>query len=379
MMPYQPFSPVDIRFETLQSFQEQLSLLSDKRVMVLADEGTFGRIKTACEGFDRFINDKKNRLVCDIRPNPSVDEVCRQLNMLRNEERYDCIMAIGGGSCIDLAKAISALRGMADTRDLEYEEIVEAIEKKSFFQEHGPAEIIAVPTTAGTGSEVTKWATVWDFRNKKKLSVEHNGCFPKVAIMIPELTESMPLRVTLSTGLDALSHAMEAFWAKKRNPLSQALALDSIGRIKRFLPVVLKNPNDSDARKEMCLSSLLAGLAFSITKTTSCHSISYPLTMNYGVEHGFAAAMTLSLLMAVNEEAVPEVREITGLFNDAGGFDKWMADVTQGIQELKLSSFGVREEMIHDIIQGAFTLGRMDNNPVPLQRESVKTILKSIL
>lgn len=378
-MDFKPFSPVDIRFSTLQSFEEQLYSLSDKRVMILADEGTFGRLKEACAAFDSLIKDKKNRLITDIRPNPSVEDVQRQLNVLRREERYGSILAVGGGSCIDLAKAISALQGLADMRDVSYEEITEAIQNKSFFSGCEPSDIIAVPTTAGTGSEMTKWATIWDMRNGKKLSVEHNGCFSKAAIIVPELTESMPQKLTLATGLDALSHAMESYWAKARTPLSQALALDSIGRIKRFLPAALKNGNDTGIRKEMCTGSLLAGLAFSITKTTACHSISYPLTMGHRVPHGFGAALTLSPVMYINETAVPEINEITELFDVDEGFDAWLADVTQGIQVLSLSAFGITENMIDGIVEGAFTLGRMDNNPVKMDKDTVKKILISIL
>lgn len=377
-MDYRPFSPVDIRFITLSGLDGMLSSLANERVLVLADGGTFGRLKEACEAFGSLINDKKNRLITDIQSNPSVGDVQRLLSTLRLEDRYGTILAVGGGSCMDLAKAVSALQ-RPDSRDLSYDGITEAILNKSFFQGCGPADIIAVPTTAGTGAEVTKWATVWDLNNKKKLSIEHNGCFSKAALIVPELTESMPPRLTLSTGLDALSHAIEAFWAKARTPLSQALALDSIARVKRFLPMALKDGKDAGARKEMCVASLLSGLAFSITKTTACHSISYPLTMNYAIPHGFAAAVTLSSIMAVNEPAVPEVSEIAELFYDAEGFEAWLADVSSGIQELRLSAFGIRADMLDGIVQGAFTLGRMDNNPVQLEQETVKTILKSIL
>lgn len=378
MTDYKPFSPVDIRFTTLDRFAEQLAPLSDKHVLILADEGPFGRFKAECKAFDEFINKENNRLITGIKPNPSVDDIAQHLNTLRGD-RYEAILAVGGGSCMDIAKAISALQGLAGNRDVRYDEITEAIRQKSFFADGKQADIIAVPTTAGTGSEVTRWATVWDMRSKKKLSVEHNGCYPKAAIMIPELTESMPPRVTLSTGLDALSHAMEAFWAKARTPLSQALALSSIAKVKQYLPEVMKRPHDLEVRKEMCMASLLAGLAFSITKTSACHSISYPLTMNHNIPHGFAAALTLSPVMAVNAEAVPEADEIAELFYDADGFDNWLADVTSGIQELRLSAFGVDEASIDGIVEGAFTLGRMDNNPVPLQKESVNKILKSIL
>jgi phosphonate metabolism-associated iron-containing alcohol dehydrogenase len=378
MMDYKPFSPVDIRFETLRGFDGQLSGLAGKRVLVLADEGTFGRLKQECPAFGRLINDQKNRLVTDIRSNPSIDDVQRLLNTLRHEDRYPAIIAIGGGSCIDLAKAVSALQRPAG-HDVSYEELAETIRQKAFFTGYGPADIIAVPTTAGTGSEVTKWATVWDLKRKKKLSLEHIGCFAKAAVIVPELTESMPPKLTLSTGLDALSHAAEAFWAKARTPLSQALALDSIARVRSALPLVLKDPGDLGSRKKMSVAALLAGLAFSITKTTACHSISYPMTMDHGIPHGFAAALTLSQVMVINETAVPEISEIAELFYDDEGIDNWLADVSGGIQELKLSAFGIDENALDGIVQGAFTLGRMDNNPVKMEKETVKAILKSIL
>ncbi len=129
----------------------------------------------------------------------------------------------------------------------------------------------------------------------------------------------------------------------------------------------------------MCLASLLSGLAFSITKTTACHSISYPLTMNYGIAHGFAAALTLSPVMGINAKAVPEIQQVTGIFGGYEGFGAWLADVSRGIQELTLSAFGISEDMLDGIAEGAFTLGRMDNNPVPLKKEEVTAILKSIL
>ena len=377
MLQYQPFSPVDIRFTTPSAFGEELSSLAGSRVLVVASEGTLRRMKE-WKSLNRLVGDGTSRLISDIRANPSVDDVRGVLNMLRNEEPYGTILAIGGGSSIDLAKAISALQGLAD-RDPDYGEIVTAIAQKSFFEGAPPADIIAVPTTAGTGSEVTRWATIWDFRNGRKLSVEHPGCFPKAAVMIPELTRSMPPRLTLATGLDALSHAMEAFWAKARNPLSQALALDSIARIKRALPIALEDGDDVRARQEMSLGSLLAGLAFSTTKTTACHSMSYPLTLHHNVEHGFAAALTLSALMEINAEAVPEMAEVVEVFGSAEGFNAWLCEVTQGIQELRLSAFGVRGDTIDAIAEGAFTLGRMDNNPVALTQDSVEAILKCII
>ncbi len=378
MILYQPFSPVDIRFATISSLQEILAGLSDKRLLILSSEGTIKRLKA--KGLLTDLLDKKqNCVIRDVRPNPSVDDIRALLNALRQVDKFELILAVGGGSSIDLAKAVSALQWLGDTHELKYNEIVESIQQKKFFQEYKPAEIIAVPTTAGTGSEVTKWATVWDFKGKKKLSVEHPGCFPSYAIIVPELTADLTQRLTLTTGLDALSHAMEAFWARDRNPLSQSIALDSIRRIMQSLPDVLVNLEDVELRKEMCIGSVMAGLAFSMTRTTACHSISYPLTLNYGIEHGFAAAITLLPILTINRKAVPEIESILRVFGGVDGFESWLGCVSKGVQELKLSALGIDSSMIDNIVEGAFTQGRMDNNPVELNREDVKQVLNKLV
>ena len=260
-MQFMPFSPVDIRFASVQQLDELLSSFAGRRAIIVASKGTIGRLK-AVPALDWLIKRQGNIHISDITPNPSVEDVLRHINMLRGEDCFDCIIAIGGGSSIDLAKAISALQGMAKKREVSYEEIAKAIAEKSFFDGCGPADIIAVPTTAGTGSEVTRWATVWDFENGKKLSVEHKKCYPKLAVMAPELTKSMGERLTLATGLDALSHAMEGYWAKGRNPLSQALALDSIERIKKRSPLRLQTSVTAEQESKCALALCWQGFRF---------------------------------------------------------------------------------------------------------------------
>jgi len=338
MTAYQPFSPVDIRFASMNEIEQQMSMLENNHVLIIADEGTLQRLEAYNSFYNYLTKSISSYIISEYVSNPSVADVLKYLNLLRKEKSFDYILAIGGGSCIDLAKSISALHGLAAERELCYQDIVDSIQKKTYLQGYEPIDIIALPTTAGTGSEVTKWATVWDFEANKKLSIDNIGCFPKFAYLIPELTESMPKRLTLSTGLDALSHATEAFWAKKRTPLSQSLALASAAHIKKSLPVVLAEPTNLTARTDMCMGSLLAGLAFSITRTTACHSISYPLTLQFGVDHGFASALTLASVFEINKEAVPELSQINSLFGD---FKRWISDISQGIQKLKLSEFGI--------------------------------------
>ncbi len=130
----------------------------------------------------------------------------------------------------------------------------------------------------------------------------------------------------------------------------------------------------------MCYGSLFAGFAFANTRTTACHSISYPLTMMYGVEHGFACAVTLIEVMKFNEEKIIGLDELLDAFGvlDINGIKVWMDNVCYGIQDLKLSALGVEEKCIENIVKGAFTAGRMDNNPVEIEAWDVRNILVKV-
>jgi alcohol dehydrogenase class IV len=335
-------------------------------------------------GLDRFVQDLLERhkgiLLEDIPVNPTAADICRALAAL-GERPISYLVAIGGGSCIDLAKAIAALHRLLPRGNLSEEAVLHAIRERAYDAPHSFIPVIALPTTAGTGSEVTKWATVWDPGHKQKLSIDCAENVPKAAILIPEWTALMGSRLTLSTGLDALSHAMEALWANSRTPLSQALAIAAIEKIRRFLPRAVRPEEaaDLEIRKEMCVGSLLAGLAFSITRTTACHAISYPLTMMYDIPHGLAAAITLWAVLTRNEAAVPKIGEIKALFQKEGGFSPWLAHLAEPIMPLRLSAFGISGGDLNGIVDLTFTAGRMDNNPVPLSKEEVLAILRECL
>lgn len=380
MASFAPFCPVDVRVlskaqgeaalrEMLRGRVERLLVLAPR---FLCGELALAALFSALQGDGHCLH-----LITDIPSNPSVQRLAEALAQLR-EQDFDpsCILAIGGGSCIDLAKGVSALWHLPPSDTRSPEAVRQAIvEKKYLRQDPAFPGILAIPTTAGTGSEVTHWATLWDTRNSQKLSIDCPGCFPKAALLIPEWTAGMPASLTLSTGLDALSHAMEAFWAKARNPFSQALALSAVQGVRRFLPQVLAAPQDLSLRREMCVASLLAGLAFSQTRTAACHSLSYPITLRHGVPHGYAAALTLVSVMERNRAAVPEMERLSSLFDEDEGLASWLERVSQGIQPLRLSAFGVREEALPQLAAAAFTAGRMDNNPILFTREQCLEIL----
>ncbi len=378
MHQYIPFSPVEINFFSYKEAIEYMEgLLSETDSTALfISENMLARL-----GLNQWlseIRDSYNLIHVDTIPaNPSVIDVYEKLLSLSGKN-IARIIAIGGGSCIDLAKAISALYYLISAKTLSKQVVYDAIKNKEYLNGHKYIDIIALPTTSGTGSEVTKWATIWDMERKEKLSVDCSQIYPKAALIVPEFTIFMSERLTLSTGLDALSHAMEAFWSRSRTPLAQMLALSAIKQVEKYLPKVLENRSNLAMRQGMCIASLLAGLSFSITRTTACHSISYPLTMFFGIEHGFAAAITLSCVAERNTVAVPEISEIYSIFGGKDGFMYWLNKITQPVQSLRLSAFGLDESDIDLIIDKTFTQGRIDNNPVTFTPLEVRDILQQV-
>jgi alcohol dehydrogenase class IV len=191
----------------------------------------------------------------------------------------------------------------------------------------------------------------------------------------------MPQRLTLATGLDALCHAVEAYWAKSSNLMAQELAKTAIRLIVKYLPKVLAEGAHLSYRKKMCLGSLFAGLAFAQTHTTACHSISYPLTMTFGIEHGLACALTLARVMEMNLPLLEEkgdLLEALGVQSPAE-LQEWLDQTAAGIVRLRLGAFGIREKDLSDLVTLSFTQGRMDNNPVDVSPEDVQRMLRSLL
>ena len=230
--------------------------------------------------------------------NPSFEDlkaISQKLGSFRPEQ----IIAIGGGSVIDLAKILSYVFAPAapSTQD-----ILKMLVEGKALPVIPVIPFIASPTTAGTGSEVTPFATIWDMENKKKYSIGTKNIHPKKALLFPELTVSLPWDITVSTGLDALSQALESVWNKNYTHLTAAIAESAIRLIFEALPVLKTNPTNVKARAQMLEASLLAGLCISKTRTAMAHAMSYPLTAHYGTPHGIACSFTLPDLWDYNLE-----------------------------------------------------------------------------
>lgn len=308
----------------------------------------------------------------DISPNPGLAEMSAQIDRFSPME-IEGLVAIGGGSVIDTAKILAALIGRRD------------ISLRGHLFEAQPLptsralRLIAVPTTAGTGSEVTPFATVWDTDAKKKYSASGDALFPDVALLDPELTLSMPEDVTLSTGLDAITQALEATWSRRANPVSTALAVRALGSGLRTLPALLEQPDDLALREAMLEVSLLAGLAISRTRTALCHSISYPITARFGLPHGYACALTLPEVFAFNRDAAPEHFEDLARaigFESADAFHQRLLALLDSIQfGMRVRRFIGDGSSLEALAPEMLTPGRADNN---LRRASVEDVVAII-
>ena len=363
-----------VQYMDMHHFQNALSSCPYHFPLILVSESGAKRW-----GIDSLLLEKHQTSVgiwfSQIDSNPTQYTVLRGLEAIRGR-KIDGIIAIGGGSAVDLAKQISAFHTVKIEKA---HDVLRVVQEKSYLENRtNILPITAVPTTAGTGSEVTQWATLWDRDTGKKYSVDAPWLLPEKVWMVPELTISLPARMTLAAGLDAVCQAVESYWSKASNPFSRALSVRAIELITQNLALALSDPHNLKLRENLCTGSLVAGLAFSQTRTTACHSLSYPLTAQFGIEHGLAAAISLAQIAEINK-ALVDISELEALFAPCGGIQGWVDSVCNGILILRLSAFGVTEADFDTIVENAFTGGRMDNNPMELSRDMVFEILKTIL
>lgn len=377
-MNFQPFCKTEIEFMTQNNLKNTIKTLSKKNQITLVMSESSAKRLGFYEMIQKILQDNKNiSWISEIDSNPTQQSVINSLRKL-NGKKPSLLFAIGGGSAIDLAKGISAFYDTYYCGIENIEDITKSLTEKKYYNNEF-IDIIACPTTSGTGSEVTQWATIWDVNKNKKYSIDYKELQPKKAIIVSELTCTVPLELTLSTGLDALTQATEAYWSKFTNPLVQDIAYRAIELVLENLPLLLKDLNNLNLRTKLARASLLAGVAFSNTRTTACHSISYPLTMIHNIPHGLAVVLTLESVLNINTGHFNNDQELIELFSSYGGLRNWLRETTKGIVEMNLSYFGIEKEDISNIVDHAFTGGRMDNNPVDLTKEDVMKILAEIL
>jgi alcohol dehydrogenase len=304
----------------------------------------------------------------------------------------DVVVGLGGGSNLDLSKAVAIM--------VKYPAALPAYYGENNVS--GPiAPVVAVPTTAGTGSEVSPIAVVADPERAMKVGIASRNLIPKWAIVDPALTVSCPASVTAHSGMDALAHAIESFCAKVRtdcsphaifvgkNPMSDVLATRAISTIARFLPTAVAQPNDRVAREEMALASLLAGMAFSAAGTAAVHALQYPVGEATHTPHGLGNAVLLPTVMrSITHARIAEMAFIARSL-DPSLNSKHDADAASQAAELVeklgakvgipkgLRALGVKKEQLPQLSQMASTVRRLlDNSPVPFDENDLLRLLQ---
>ncbi len=303
----------------------------------------------------------------DVSPNPDVAEV-NECSKLIREENADILIALGGGSALDLAKAASIAADNIEP----YHNGEKTVPDKAI-------PVIAVPTTAGTGSEVTCVSVLTSRSTGRKSPIVSDSFYPKAALIDPELLYSLPPAVTASTGIDVLCHAVEGYWSKGHQPVCDALAIHSIKLVFEYLPVAYSEPGNKTAREKMAEASVIAGLAFTLPKTTSSHACSFPLTSIYHIPHGEACGLTLDYFARVNgsdEHTRQLVRELG--YKDAESFADDILKLKKQIGlRIGLSDLNLRDDDIAQIVKLSHH-PNMNNNPVEISDEILLDMYSSL-
>lgn len=288
--------------------------------------------------------------ITNVLANPDYAELGPQLEHIAESEPVDVWVALGGGSVIDSTKVFAAANG-------DFGNIKRYLETGDGAGELSSTAIIAVPTTSGTGSEVTCWATVWDRATGSKYSLARTDLYPEYAIVDPELMLAKPLELTVSTGLDALSHALESLWNVNANPVSANHAVAAAREVLHVLPDLAGDLGNIEHRTGMARAALFAGLAFSNTKTAIAHSLSYPITLRHGIPHGIACSFSLPLVIdsVVGSGGLCDA-SLKRIFG--GGLDTAAKKVARLLEGLGVSTdpaaYGLRGAEWEEIVSAAF-------------------------
>jgi alcohol dehydrogenase class IV len=305
------------------------------------------------------------------------------------DQAADVIVGFGGGAAIDTGKAISAL--LTNPGDpLDYLEIIGA--GKPLVNPAAP--YIAIPTTAGTGAEVTMNAVLAAAEQRLKVSLRHPSMLPRIALVDPTLTYTLPPAITASTGMDALTQVIEPFVSNKANPLTDALCREGIKRAGRSLRRAYQHPDDPIAREDMALASLFGGLALANAKLGAVHGFASPIGGMFPAPHGAVCAVLLPHVMEANIRALEmregasstlrrydEIAQILTGDQTARALDgaRWVRALTADLSIPPLSTYGITRDDLPVIAEKAASASSMQGNPVKLTHDELIAILSAAL
>ena len=376
--------PTDIHFGcgVLSTLPDRLKSLGAKRPFLVTDAGLRAaglveRVETllASAGLPVAVFD-------GVKPDSGSDLIGEAASRLRASEA-DAVVGLGGGSSLDTAKAVAAMATNSGSI-LDYAGLHKIVNR--------PLPVVAIPTTAGTGSEVTLWSVFTDEGKKVKVAAGSVLLYPSVALCDPDLTIDLPPPLTAATGMDALGHAIECYTNDACQPISAALALEAIGMIGRFLRTAVLNGRDRSARYAMLLSSTMAGIAMNPTRLGLAHALAMPLgSWDFRIPHGAAIAITLPVVMEFNHlaqleryiEVARALGEPVSRLSARDAAARSYAAVKRLAQDIGipggLGDFGLRQEHIDCVAAEAIKSGNVAVNPRRTSAEDLRRILHEAL
>lgn len=386
---YEFFCPVKVIAgkAALEHIPYELTGLAAKRPMIITDKGVraaglLDPVINACEesGLDIVT------IYDDVPPDSSTG-VVKEIAGIYRKEKCDSIIAVGGGSAIDTAKAVNILvsEGGDDIAAYSGAGIIKRALKPFF----------VVPTTAGTGSEVTAVAVISDTEKHVKLPFTSSFLLPNAAIIDPRMTLTLPPHITAATAMDAMTHATEAFTCMAKNPLSDAYATAAISKISNNLLRVMEKPKDTDARLELAQASTMAGIAFSNSMVGLVHSLGHATGALFHLPHGLCMSLYLPYVLEYNLEAIREPLGELLLYLD--GPDAYAATPSKRRAEASIAAIRkmrdalykqcklprtlketgkIREDQLDSIAELALDDGSIMFNPREVTLEDAKTVLR---
>ena len=316
------------------------------------------------------------RLFSNIKGNPTGENVNDGVVAFR-EGQHDGVIAFGGGSGLDAAKAIAFMSGQ--TADLwSFEDVGDNWSKAI---ESGIAPIVAVPTTSGTGSEVGRASVITDDANHVKKIIFHPKMLPEIVILDPVLTQGLPAKITAATGMDALSHNLEAYCSPYYHPMAEGIAVEGIRLVKEYLPQAVANGDNLDARMQMLVSSSMGATAFQ-RGLGGMHALAHPLGALYDAHHGLLNAILMPYVLKANQEVVAEKLSRLALYIGLeGSFDaflQWVLDLREqlGIPH-SLSEIGIDEDKAELVGRMATEDPSAGGNPINFTEAQYSQLFKN--
>lgn len=367
---------------SLDTIGDEVKALGGTRILVVTDPGLAST--GIVDRLEKRLSDGGlNSARYDrVEPDPRL-EIVDEATAMAKSEGVDVIIGIGGGSPLDIAKTTAILT--TNGGSLKDFVGIDQVPKPGL-------DTILIPTTAGTGSEVTPIAILTDEQEKLKKGIVSPFLFPKTAILDPELTLGLPPAITASTGMDALIHAIEAYTSKNATPMTDLFALRAMELLFDNIRTVYANGENLDARTAMLEGSTLAGMAFANAGVTAVHAFAYPIGAEFHIPHGVANSIMLAPVMEFNMlgnlQKFADIADVCG--EATGGMPPRRAaqlavDAIRLLSKdldvpMSLGAYGIKEAHIPDLAAGVMKVTRLlANNPRVLKQEDAETIYRSVL